>query len=128
LANSRKVRLDQGQYKHSPCPQCVEPPPTRTVLAPDVQLILRRRWCDEQLVDFHLVVEASDPTGWRTVARFSMAHSNFHFVQYSWNPRRKTYTVFGPVDRVEQVTEAYQIATRFAYSQLQELLQNWRAG
>ena len=127
MANSRRVRLDEGQFKHSPCDQCLEPPPTRTVLAPDVQLILRRRWCKSQLVDFHLVIQTADATGWRPVARFSMAHSNFHLNQYSWDPRRKTVKVIGLIDRVEQVEEAYREATTIAYSRLRELLQNWRA-
>ena len=127
MVRGRRVRLDQGQYKHSPCPQCIEPAPTRTVLTPEIQLILRRRWCSDQLVDFQLVIQTIDPTGWRTVARFSMAHSNFHVVQHSWDPRREHYTVIGLIDRVEQVTEAYQIATKFAYSRLQEMLQTWRA-
>lgn len=127
MASSRRVRLDEGQFKHTACPQCVEPPPTRTVLVPDVQLISRRRWCNDQLVDFHLVVETVDATGWRPVARFSMAHSNFHLNQYSWDPRRKTVKVIGLIDQVEQVDEAYRKAVTIAYSRLQELLQNWRA-
>ena len=127
MADSPRVRLTEGSFKHAPCQQCVEPAPTRTVLAPDVQLILRRRWCGDSLVDFHLVVETADATGWRTVARFSMAHSNFHLVQYSWDPRRKTVKPPGLIDQVDHVDEAYRSATTFAYSRLQELLQNWRA-
>jgi hypothetical protein len=126
LPNHRRPRLDQGHYRHSPCPRCDEPPPLRTVLAPEVQLITRRRWCTDQLVDFHLVVETIDATGWRTVARFSMAHSNFHLVKYSWDPRRKVYVRFGLIDQVEHVSEAYRVATRYAYSRLQELLEDWR--
>jgi hypothetical protein len=122
-----KVRLDEGRYKHSPCPTCNEPPATRTVLTPDVQLILRRRWCAGRLVDFHLVIQSIDATGWRDVVRFSLAHSNFHRVQLSWNPKRRQDHVFGPIDRHEQVDEAYRIAIRLAYSELETYLRNWRA-
>jgi hypothetical protein len=127
LVNRRRPRLDQGLYKHTPCPQCDEQRPMRTVLAPDVQLIARRRWCNDQLVDFHLVIETIDATGSRTVARFSVAHSNFHLVKYSSDSRREVYWVFGVIDEVDQVSEAYRAATRYAYSRLQELLEDWRA-
>ena len=70
MNSGRRLRLEQGECKHSPCPSCNEPLTTRTALAPDVQLILRRRWCPDELVDFHLVIQTSDTTGWRDVARF----------------------------------------------------------
>lgn len=121
------MRLEEGRYRHSPCRACVAPLPTRTVLLPDVQLITRRRWCNDGLVDFHLVVQTSDAAGWRDVARFSIGHSNFHVVQLSWNPRRRTVKVLGLIDRQDQVEEAYRIAVRHAYSDLEALLRNWRA-
>jgi hypothetical protein len=127
VAPNRKVRLEQGKYKHSPCPTCNEPAPTRTVLASDVQLILRRRWCGDALVDFQLVLQTNDATGWRPVARFSMAHSNFHLVRTSWDPRRRVVEVIGLIDRQEQVEEAYRIAIEHAYSRIEELLRDWRA-
>jgi hypothetical protein len=56
-----------------------------------------------------------------------VAHSNFHLVKYSSDSRREVYWVFGVIDEVEQVSEAYRAATRYAYSRLQELLEDWRA-
>jgi hypothetical protein len=55
-----------------------------------------------RVVDFHLVIETIDATGSRTVARFSVAHSNFHLVKYSSDSRREVYWVFGVIDEVER--------------------------
>lgn len=93
----------------------------------DVQLISRRRWCGGELVDFGLIIQTVDPTGWRDVARFSVAHSNFHLIQYSWDPRKMRVTVVSLIDSQDQVREAYEMAVKLAYSDLETLLANWRS-
>ena len=65
-------------------------------------------------------------TGWHNVARWSVAHANFHVYQWSWRGGRHVRHEYGPLEEVADIARAYQQAVRDAYPQVETLIGDWR--
>lgn len=121
--------LGEGSYRHATCASCNETT-IKNFLSPTTRWISRVRICDDQIVDFSILLQVLHGGVWRFVTRFSVAHASFH--QYHWFRRlppdagqRRGGSL---INNQQHLTQAFQQALELSYPETEHYLTRWETG
>lgn len=124
----KRPRLEEGSFSHPKCASCIVRPATKIAILVDARWVIRQQLCDGGLVDFSFALQLERPESWRDVARWSVAHGNYHTYRYRWDNPRGLRMSFGLVNGPEDITKAYHHALQHAYPHTEKWLDLWWEG